>query len=141
VGCSSVDISGRIPIAEYPSSVCSVGNHHLAIYRSSSIHVRIVHDCHVPARHIKYLFFFLQRTRWFADSFYLLSVFETASCVTKKFLWAQKRIELGVEKTGCTGHRSEDDQRFALFDSTNGASASIIFMMLNSSIISQRQIS
>jgi len=59
VGCSSVDISGGISIAEYPSPVCSVGNHHLAIYRSSSIHVRIVHDCCV-ARRIKHPFFFTE---------------------------------------------------------------------------------
>lgn len=41
VGRSSRDILGGVSITENPSSVCSVGNYHLAIYSLSSIHVRI----------------------------------------------------------------------------------------------------
>lgn len=46
VGRSPIDISGGISIAKYSSLVCAIGNHHSAIYRSSRIHVRIVHDYH-----------------------------------------------------------------------------------------------
>jgi len=121
VGRSSLDISGGIPVAEYPSPVRPVGDNYLAIHSSSGIH----------------------RTRRFADSLHLLSVLETASCVAKKSVHAQcvlrtqKRTEFGVEKAGRPGHRSQDDRRSAFFDTTNGAGASIIIStILNSSILS-----